>query len=65
MFKINKAKNLKEVAVSSNYPTDMFKEFEEIQEKSGFELSRLQENSEDLGTLLKKPFLVSVIGVKK
>ncbi len=60
-----RAKNLTAVFTSSNYPADMFVKFEELKDSCDFELERLNENSEELGALLRKTFLVSVIGIKK
>tara|TARA_Y100000034_G_scaffold136444_1_gene212945 strand:+ start:614 stop:868 length:255 start_codon:yes stop_codon:yes gene_type:complete len=58
-------KELSEIYCASNYPVGDFSRFEEISESSGFTLTRTKENSEELGALLRKPFLISVIGVKK
>jgi len=60
-----KAKTLTSVFTSSNYPADMFVKFEELKDSCNFELERLNEDSEELGALLRKTFLVSVIGIKK
>lgn len=60
-----RSKNLTSVYVSSNYPADMFVSFEELVDSCEFELERLKENSEELGAMMKKNFLVSVIGIKK
>ena len=60
-----KAKTLTSVFTSSNYPADMFVSFEELKDSCNFELERLNEDSEELGVLLRKTFLISVIGIKK
>lgn len=65
VLRASKSKELAAVYVSSNYPADMFANFEELKDSCGFELERLKENSEELGALMKKNFLVSVIGIKK
>lgn len=57
------SKTLVQVFVSSNYPEEMKSE---LTKKLGkVELEQVKENSEELGTLLRKPFLISVIGIKK
>ena len=49
--------------VSSNYPEEMKTELTKNVGK--VEVEQVKENSEELGTLLRKPFLISVIGIKK
>jgi ribosomal protein L30E len=60
---IKNSKLLVKVFLSSNYPADMK---ESITKKLGkVEIEQVKQNSEELGTLLRKPFLISVIGIKK
>jgi ribosomal protein L30E len=56
-------KSLVQVFVSSNYPSKMIEKLTKGLAKVVPE--QVKENSEELGTLLRKPFLISVIGIKK
>ena len=56
-------KSLVQVFVSSNYPSKMIEKLTKGLGKVVIE--QVKENSEELGTLLRKPFLISVIGIKK
>ena len=56
-------KSLVQVFVSSNYPSKMIEKLTKSLGK--VVLEQVKENSEELGTLLRKPFLISVIGIKK
>ncbi len=60
---IKGAKTLVQVFVSSNYPEEMKSELSK--KISKVDVVQVKENSEELGTLLRKPFLISVIGIKK
>lgn len=44
------------VYVASNYDESIFE---------GMNISKIEKNSEELGVLLKKPFLISAIGILK
>ncbi len=60
---VKSSKTLVQVFVSSNYPEEMKTELTKNVGK--VEVEQVKENSEELGTLLRKPFLISVIGIKK
>lgn len=53
---------IKEVLVASNYPySDKIKALAEV---SGAKVSILKQTNDELGAMCKKPFAVSVIGLK-
>ena len=54
---------LVQVFVSENYPSDMMENLTKGLGK--VEITQVKKNSEEMGTLLRKPFLISVIGIKK
>lgn len=56
-------KSLVQVFVSANYPSDMMENLTKGLGK--VEITQVKENSAEIGTLLRKPFLISVIGIKK
>ena len=60
---LKNSKSLVQVFVSKNYPSDMMEKL--IKSLGKVELTQVKENSEEMGTLLRKPFLISVIGIKK
>jgi len=60
---VKSSKTLVQVFVSSNYPEEMKTELTKNVGK--VEVEQVKENSKELGTLLRKPFLISVIGIKK
>jgi len=53
---MKKSKKIKTVYVSSNYDENLFTDLTVV---------KLKQNSEELGALLKKPFLISAIGILK
>ena len=53
---MKKSKKIKTVYVSSNYDENLFADLNVI---------KVKQNSEELGALLKKPFLISAIGILK
>ena len=53
------------VYVSSNSPADVMKDLEKYSKISGFELLNTKVPNDDLGTVCKKPFPISIIGVLK
>ena len=53
---MKKSKKIKTVYVSSNYDENLFTDLNVV---------KLKQNSEELGALLKKPFLISAIGILK
>jgi ribosomal protein L30E len=60
---LKNSKSLVQVFVSTNYPSDMMEKL--TKNLSKLEITQVKENSEEMGTLLRKPFLISVIGIKK
>ncbi|MFH1916792.1 MAG: ribosomal L7Ae/L30e/S12e/Gadd45 family protein [Nanoarchaeota archaeon] len=54
---------IKKVFIAKNCKADVKKDLSRAQGISGFELVELEIANEELGTLCKKPFAVSVIGV--
>jgi|AP99_3_1055487.scaffolds.fasta_scaffold323248_1 ribosomal protein L30E len=60
---LKNSKSLTQVFVSKNYPSDMMENLTKVLGK--IEITQVKENSEEMGTLLRKPFLISVIGIKK
>jgi len=60
---LKNSKSLVQVFVSTNYPSDMTEKL--TKGLSKVEITQVKENSEEMGTLLRKPFLISVIGIKK
>ncbi len=63
--KLLKRGGLKKVVVSKNCPEQVLKVLERYTSISGVELQKVGYTNERLGTLCKKPFLISVIGVLK
>jgi len=53
------------VFVSRNAEPEAKKDLEYYKKVGGVEVNLLEVNNEELGTICGKPFLVSVIGVKK
>jgi len=60
---LKNSKSLVQVFVSTNYPSDMKEKLTKSLGK--LKITQVKENSEEMGTLLRKPFLISVIGIKK
>ncbi len=60
---LKNSKSLVQVFVSVNYPSDMMENLTKGLDK--VEITQVKENSEEMGTLLRKSFLISVIGIKK
>lgn len=56
---------ISEVLVSKDCPERMAKEIEEIAGKAGSTVHRLNIDKEQLGNVLKKPFHIAVLGIKK
>ena len=65
VLKAAQSKKVSAIFVASNYPKSMSDKFSEISESNKVTVERVERNSEELGALLRKPFLISVIGVKK
>ena len=53
---------LSEVLIAKNYPAENIKKLASV---SGAKVTVLKQTNEEIGIALKKPFSVSVIGVKK
>ncbi|RJQ17039.1 hypothetical protein C4573_03190 [Candidatus Woesearchaeota archaeon] len=60
-----RAKHLKKIYLANNCAPDTKKDFEKYAKMLQVELLVLDMPNEDLGTLCKKPFFVSVVGVKQ
>jgi len=56
-------KSLKKVFVSSNCPKTVLDDLEKFSSLSKTEIVKLEIPNEELGTICKKPFLVSIVGV--
>ena len=61
--KLLRTGKLEQVFIASNYPSDKKKQIEHLIGDS--ELVSAKQTSEEIGALLKKPFSISVIGLKK
>ena len=59
-----KMKSLKKVYVSSNIPEEILEDIEHYSKLYNIPLVKLKETNEELGTLCKKPFSVSVLGLE-
>lgn len=64
-IKLLKQGKLAKVFLTSNAPESIKRDFSRNANASSTELIQLDINNEQLGNTLKKPFLVSVIGVLK
>ncbi len=64
-LKLLRKGELAKVFVSSNAEVEAKKDLEYYKKIGGVEVHALDVNNEELGTICGKPFLVSVIGVKK
>lgn len=53
---------LSEVLIAKNYPAEELKRLASI---SGAKVTLLKQTNEEIGITLKKPFSISVIGIKK
>jgi large subunit ribosomal protein L30e len=60
-----RSNGLIKIMVSSNCPEPIYKDLEHYTKLNKTELIRLDIPNEELGTICKKPFFVSMIGVKK
>lgn len=56
---------IEKVFISNNCPQEIIDDLENYTEISGVKLEKLKINSTDLGTLCKKQFNISVLGVLK
>ncbi len=57
--------NLKRIYLASNADSKVKEDIEYYKEMSDFEVVELKENNIDLGTICKKPFSISIIGLVK
>jgi len=57
-------KLLKKIFISKNCPADVLEDIEKYAKMTNTELVRLDIPNEELGTICKKPFFVSLVGVK-
>lgn len=60
-----KTNELKKVFVSSNAPQNLLDDLNKYCKITKFELNSLKQTNEELGVILKKQFMISVIGVVK
>ncbi len=56
---------INEVLISKDCPERMAKELEEIASKASIAVQKLNIDKEQLGNVLKKPFHIAVLGIKK
>lgn len=59
-----KTGSLSKVWISSNCPDDVIQSIEHYSKISKVEIVKLETPNDELGTLCKKPFSISVLGVK-
>ncbi|MEM2121469.1 MAG: ribosomal L7Ae/L30e/S12e/Gadd45 family protein [Candidatus Woesearchaeota archaeon] len=60
-----KLKRIKKIFLASNAPEDFLKELEYYSKLADVPLEKLNITNEELGTLCKKQFLVSTVGILK
>lgn len=56
---------IKKIFLSSNCPEKIIKEIKYYASLAEVEVVSIEKNNEELGLLCKKPFFISVLGVKK
>ncbi len=59
-----KAGSLKTVVLASNAPAVLAGQVERLQTLKGVNLERLTVGNDELGTMCKKPFAISILGIK-
>jgi len=64
-LKAMRSGTLKKIYIASNIDKKIKEDIEHYKEMSDFEILELKENNVDLGTICKKPFSISVIGLVK
>ncbi len=64
-LKLLRKGELEKAFVSSNAEPELKKDLDYYKKVGGIDVISLDVNNEELGTICGKPFLVSVIGVKK
>lgn len=64
-LKMIREMGITKVYISSNCPEKVKQDFEYYSKLNKFEIVYLKQNNEELGTVCKKPFNISVIGLKK
>jgi len=55
---------LKEILLSSNCPEEFVKDFEYYSKIAGIKVTKLSIPNDELGIICKKPFSISVLGIK-
>ncbi len=63
-LKALKKGELKKVFLSSNTSSEVIEDVEKFAQLSGVEVVRLEHPNDELGALCKKPFSISVLGLK-
>jgi len=64
VIKLLKQGKLKRIYLSSNCPTEVTAELEHYSKLAKIEVVRLSRSNNDLGVFCKKPFSISVLGVR-
>ena len=59
-----KTGNLKKVYVSSNTPEDIKNQVTKYAELASVDVVQLKQANDELGTICKKPFMISLLGVQ-
>ena len=57
--------NISKVLISSNCSEEVKEELNRLKEIEKFELEELKETNQELGTICKKPFKISILSLKK
>jgi len=60
-----KHNELIEIFLASNCPADFEKDLNHLAGIAGVKITKLEQANDELGVLCKKPFSISVIGIKK
>jgi large subunit ribosomal protein L30e len=64
-LKAIRASKIAKVFLASNAPKDIVDDLEYYASLGGFNLEHVDIDCEDMGTLCKKPFMISVVGLIK
>ncbi|MBW2963218.1 ribosomal L7Ae/L30e/S12e/Gadd45 family protein [Candidatus Woesearchaeota archaeon] len=64
VVKLLKQGKLKRIYLSSNCPAEVIADLEHYSKLAKTEIVKLSQSNEELGTFCKKPFSISVLGVR-
>jgi len=65
VIKALRQNNIKKVVVTSNCPSAVSKDIDYYADINKVEVVKIEQQNEELGTICKKPFAISVLGFSK